>query len=362
MKDNDSLIILIRSFKKWSKRIIIIGVIAGVIAAAISLILPNYYKAVTVFLPANMALTTPTPVGMGEKDRFPFGSGNDLDRLFVIASSQSFRKHIIEKFDLAKHYDVDTSSYDDKLRVFIKFDKLFSVEKNKYEAVELSYEDVDRELSAEIANYSRDYLGKTSLDLVRGTNDKFLSTFTTSLSQQELLANTLSDSIIRIKSRSNIVQSGTQGAELAERLVEAQADYEDASAKASFYSNKPAYRDSLIKYQAASASSQNRIRGLSVQSSKYSNNVNELVKIESELNQVISQISIDKERLKQLKSVQDSEMTSLHIIESASVPLKKSRPKRVILVLTSMIITALVALLLSIVLESEFYTKLKSEL
>lgn len=362
MNEKNSILVLLTAIKTWGKRVLLTMIIGGLIVAGVSLLMPNYYKAKTVFLPANIGLATPSPLGYGDRDRNPFGGGGELDRLFILSSSLEYKLEIIRKFNLAEKYDIDTSDYEDKLKLIEKFEKHFSLEKNKYEALELSFEDTDRELTAKVANFSRQYLSEKALGIVRSTNANLISSQEKSLQNQEYQAIKLSDSIRRIKENYGIIQTGTQGAELSERLVEAQADYEDASAKVGFYKDKPTYRDSLIKYQAMERGSKNRMVGLMKNSSMYSAKVNELLKLESELNQLINQTALEKEKLKQVQAIQNNDVVTLQVIEEASIPLKKSRPQRAILVLTSMIIIGFVTLLASMFFDSNLFASVKKGL
>lgn len=362
MDQNYTIVTTYKKISKWSKRILYYSLIAGVVTGIGTIFLKNYYKATTSFYPASLALATPSPLGYADKDRYAFGGGSDVDRLFSISTSYDFRDYMIQKYKLAEHYDIDTTTLLGKKDLHEKFIKLFSVKKNKYDAVELSYEDIDRELAVTIANDSRDYLGNFSVSMVKKANKGLIESLQSTIDKQEGLAKSLSDSINRLKTRYNIIESRAQGVSLAELYMAAMSESEDAKGKVEFYRNKPAYRDSLVKYQASSQGYTQKLRSLSTNSRDYGVGVNELLKLEMEYNQLINQASIDKERIKQLYAIDDNKITSILLIEAATTPLTKSRPHRSIIVISAMLLMALTVTMVSLFLDSDIFKNIKEQL
>ena len=76
---------------------------------------------------------------------------------------------------------------------------------------------------------------------------------------------------------------------------------------------------------------------------KYAPVLSELKQLEQEQTRLFDQISLDKERLKQLNATYSVPFTALHLVEAAEIPVQKSRPKRSIIVL----LTSLCGIMLS---------------
>jgi LPS O-antigen subunit length determinant protein (WzzB/FepE family) len=73
--------------------------------------------------------------------------------------------------------------------------------------------------------------------------------------------------------------------------------------------------------------------------------------LEQEQKEFSEQLSLDKERYKQLKAARKNDFTALHIVEFAETPVIKSRPKRSILVISATAIIFILSLLIIMVLE-----------
>jgi hypothetical protein len=356
--NTESIQDIISIIKRWGKKIIVYSLLAGVVTAVATFFMPNYYKATTVFYPGNLLLASPSPVGYGDKDRYPFGKGDDLDRLFAVGQSNELFDHLLEKFKLADHYKMDDSSLEKKGKIIEHLKSLFSISKNKYEAVELAYEDKDREMATKVANEAREYIARKIGNMVMGSSNNTVSAFETTLINQDLLAIRLADTIKLLKNTNNIIQSTAQGSALAEILVNVENELVGSLAKVDFYKNKPIYIDSLVKYQAFSKSYQSQKVRLRSEGSAYVSVVNEIYKLEVEYDKLITQIAIDKERLKGLKSMSNGDFAVVHTVDVAKVPLKKSRPMRSVLVLASMVIVGLFLILSMIILESLWFRSL----
>jgi hypothetical protein len=327
-------------------------VIAGFLTGIATLFMPNYYKASTVFYPGNLMLASPNPVGYGDKDRYPFGNSDDLDRLFAVGQSNELIEHLIKKFKLDSHFDLKNNTPEQKQKIVEVFKKHYNISKNKYDAVELSFEDKDREMASKIANEAREFIADKIGTMVNGSSTNMTNTFVAALQQQEKLSTQLSDSIKNLKNSFNIIQSVSQGTELSELLVYTENELNGSRAKVEFYKSKPKYIDSLIKYQAYSSSYEAQNSKLKKQGVSFVSIVNEIYKLEVEYEKMITQIALDKERLKGLMIMNESQFSAVHTIDEALPPLRKSRPMRLILVIGAMAVVGFFMLISVVISES----------
>ena len=107
-----------------------------VIAAGLSLILPNYYKATSLFYPVSEELQRPIVDAKDDQLSF-FGNDHDVDRLLSIAQSREIKQRIIEEFKLIEHYGIDPDDRKAQLKVTKKVDKLYEALKTKLDAIEI---------------------------------------------------------------------------------------------------------------------------------------------------------------------------------------------------------------------------------
>ena len=86
-----------------------------------------------------------------------YGSSQDLDRLLTICHSNEIKDQLVRNFNLYQHYDIDSTGALANHKIRTKLDKLMTIIKTKYDAIDLSIEDKDKILAASMANAARKY-------------------------------------------------------------------------------------------------------------------------------------------------------------------------------------------------------------
>jgi capsular polysaccharide biosynthesis protein len=124
----------------WSKRkaLIIITIIALVASIAISLMMTPYYMSRAVVFP-----TKSNSVDFNSNSRnsvVEFGDEADAERLLQVLISPEIRDSLTLKYDLYKHYDLDTSV------AHAKF------ERTRYNSINIDVYDTDPVMAADMAN------------------------------------------------------------------------------------------------------------------------------------------------------------------------------------------------------------------
>lgn len=137
---------------KWIKPLIITTILAGVIAAAFSMLMPNYYESKVVFQPINPAMLDRSMFSSEGKPIYMFGSKADIDRVITLAKSNSMLSWVYKTFDLMKHYEIDPAGKEAGYKLNKKFMSNFSIMKNSQGAVDLTVLDVNPILARDIAN------------------------------------------------------------------------------------------------------------------------------------------------------------------------------------------------------------------
>lgn len=352
MNKEYNIVDLINQLIKWKKHLFrAIGAIIFVSVAA-SLLLPNYYMAETTFYAASPDLAKPIPIGDDEKDVRIYGDDNDLDRLFTIASSQELLSFLIDSFNLYTHYDVDSSSAKAKFKVKERLLDNFKTIKTKFGALHLIVEDKDPVMASKIANAARDKIEVFSQNIVKDSQRKLISSYEININKKQILSDTLARTLERLKKSVGIFDTYGQTSIYTKLLAEASTSLEDAKGKVQFYKKFASYRDSVIKYMALEASSNNRINKATSELQKYAPVISEIRQKEAEQGRLMDQISLDKERMKQLSATFGAPFAALHLVEKAVAPVQKSRPARSILVILSTLIGTILCILAVFVFEN----------
>lgn len=125
---------------------------AGLISVIVALTLPNIYKSTAVFFPTNPQSTDPDRLVEGGKLELG-GRTEDLDRIITIGESQPLATLLIREFDLYKHYELGPPGTDaDDDAALRKFASNLEIVHNERDAIELTFQDRDKQLAARIAN------------------------------------------------------------------------------------------------------------------------------------------------------------------------------------------------------------------
>lgn len=168
MSHRDNLLGLIGTIYRWRKTLRNATALALAGSTAFALWLPNYYQSTTVFYPASPEVSKPELIfGSSAKMIEYFGTDKDLDRILEVATSDEVTDYLVSKFGLYRHYDVDSASSEGLFWVRENFRSHYAVQKNKNDAIELSIEDTDPQLAANMANAAREKINEISRRLVK---------------------------------------------------------------------------------------------------------------------------------------------------------------------------------------------------
>lgn len=304
MSQPETLLDIIAVLWRWRKKIIALTAIVAIGAVIISLLLPNYYEASTTFYAASEDMGKPTPIGEIDRNIRYYGTDTDVDRLLTIANSGELKSRLIQEFGLYEHYEIDPASKNAEHKINQKLSKLYNVSKTKLDAIELTVEDTDPELAARIANSARDKINDSSQKTLKDGQANLVKAFEQKITENENQLKFLGDSLTLLKQKYNVFDLETQTQVLLEQL-------------------------SLAKSKGQTKLAQS----LESQIQNYNRGYSAVAAISAEHEAASTQLGLDKEKYRQLKSSYNSPFTAIHIIEQANIPIVKSRPKRSIYVI-----------------------------
>jgi capsular polysaccharide biosynthesis protein len=163
---------LLRFLYEWRKPLLLAPVIAGIVAAIAStpiFIQPLYESIVTVF-PA----TTNSPSkallpqnSYQDEDFLEFGAEEQAEQLIQILNSDAIFDTIVERFDLIRHYDLDTTSKTLRTDLWEEYSDKISFQRTQFMSVEIRVLDTDPQLAADIANAITDLLDRAKSRIQR---------------------------------------------------------------------------------------------------------------------------------------------------------------------------------------------------
>jgi uncharacterized protein involved in exopolysaccharide biosynthesis len=141
----------------WEKRIplIIITVVAIIASSIISLTITNLYKSKVILYAVPNYSTSKyllSNQSSGSPGLLAFGAEEQTEQLMQILQSDQIKNKIIQKFDLFNYYEIDTSLDNKDILLNNKMKKLIHFKMTKYTSIVIEVLDKDPVMAANIAN------------------------------------------------------------------------------------------------------------------------------------------------------------------------------------------------------------------
>jgi tyrosine-protein kinase Etk/Wzc len=355
MNNRDNLLGVFQTMYRWRKTIRNICLIALIGSILLSLTLKNYFQSTTIFYPASPELASPEQIfGTTGQVISYFGNDRDLDRMHEIANSNEVMEYLINRFHLYSVYGFDSTNVKSRAKMREHFRSLYVAQKNKNDAIEISIEDIDPERAAEMANAARDKINEQAQQLIKNSQSRLLAAFEENIKEKTAELEVLGDSLRRLQARYGIYYGSEQGEQLAAQLSNAESEITRNRARLEVLSNNPYIPRDTVEYIKANLRAYERERqsllshdptsgGISI---KGFNEGLTKVAVMTDLHfQARKQLSFDLERYNQIRATFNTEIPAVQIVEVAEPPLLKSRPKRSIIVIASVIAAFLFAVL-----------------
>lgn len=333
MSNDYSLIHVLKVLARWKKHILIVTGIVALLSVIGSLIKPDYFKSTAIVYAASPTLANPDPIGGGEKLYYIYGTGEDLDRLFSLANSNEVKSYIIKKFDLAKHYDIDTTTSKGKAKLFTKFNKLYETKKTKYDGLELSIEDTDPIRARDMVTAARNKIEAIAQNIIKESQFMLLEALKEGIKNQEEILTERGDSLTKLKDKYQIYDSYSQAKAFAEMTTNNETDLAGKEAQIVSMKQLRMPKDSINKIKSKIEGLKRKIIKTDSIIKSFNEGVLSVRLMEVEQNKGVEEISFEKERLKKLQASYNKSFTAIHILEKEDIPLEKSRPKRSLIVL-----------------------------
>ena len=352
MDQKTTLTDIIKLIYKRRKQIIIATSTITILTIVIMMMMPDYYKATTIFYAASPDLSKPDPLGETSVQKKYYGDKKDIDRLLTIANSNNIKDYLIKKFDLYKHYDIDSTGKYGKFKIRKKISKLFVVKKNDKDAIELSIEDKDKKMAANMVNDAREKIKTEVHNLIKKIQQSEIEKYNLEISDKNKKLKILFDSIEHIKTQYSIYDPTTQSEALTEQLTTTKSKLSFLKSKLkSVVKDRYVKRDSISLLKANIAGNISKLQELDSLIKIFNKGALKLSPLEKQKIQFINQMTLDNEKLNQLNAIYNSDFKVLHLVEKAEIPLRKFRPKRSLYVLGAFLLSLFFSILVVLIIE-----------
>ena len=159
--ENENYLNIVVVFVRWWKTLLVIGIVAAVASAGVSMLIrPKFKSSVIMMPPASNALSQMIMIAHNQNeylDVTQFGEDIKIDQMLQILNSREIKTHLIEKFNLIVHYDIDTNKKYWKTKLYKQVKDNCTFSRTDFMGVQISVIDEDPQFSADMANEIADY-------------------------------------------------------------------------------------------------------------------------------------------------------------------------------------------------------------
>lgn len=340
-KNKDNLLEVLRTLFKWKKAILYLCLAAGILAAIIVLLVPVYYQSTTTFFVTSPDQSKPELIfGSSLSEPELYGNESDIDRLLTIAESNELISFLIDSFQLYQHYDIDTLSVKAPYYVKLKFLDLYEVQKTKRDAIQITIEDKDPDIATQITKACRDKINSIAQNLIKTSQEKKITTYLASISQKQELLRIISDSLILLRQKYGIYNPLAQSEILTSDLSSAEAKLAYTKARLENLQDTRIPRingDTLAYLKSQVAGLEQQVENLTSKLKLFNSGVARVEIYNTQYKEANKVLSEEQEILKQYQSTYHADIPTLLLVEEAELPIIKSRPKRTLIVLASVL-------------------------
>lgn len=203
----------------WKKRfvLIILTSIAFIASIVISLLITPRFKSSVVLFPAasvslSKSLVETSSISTDFRDVLSFGEDDEAERMLQILHSNQIKDHVIRKFNLMEHYEIELSEPFPYTKLEKKYQSNIRFRRTEFMSIEISVLDADPQMAADIANEIAAFIDTTIHNIQRERAVEAYNLVEREFNNAENGIRMISDSLQKIK------QPGIIYSELSQKL------------------------------------------------------------------------------------------------------------------------------------------------
>ena len=146
---------LIAFLFKYRKVLLIVTLAAAVVSSVVSLLLENKYRSTVILFPTTTNSISKALIADnfgGKDDVLELGEEEEAEQMLQVLNSDEIRNRIIDKYQLMRHYDIDTSDKYKYTKLTKKYESNISFKRTEFMSVRIDVLDHSPDTAALIAN------------------------------------------------------------------------------------------------------------------------------------------------------------------------------------------------------------------
>lgn len=146
---------IISFMRKWRNVLVTTSLLAVISSVVFSLLIEDKFESSVIVFPStttSISRALLNDENYREKDFLEFGEEEEAEQLIQILRSDEIRDHIIAKFDLMNHYDIDPEDEFKMTKLINEYESNIDFYRTKFMSVKIEVLDVNAQYAADIAN------------------------------------------------------------------------------------------------------------------------------------------------------------------------------------------------------------------
>lgn len=324
-KDNFNSLYLLALMHKHYRFIIgalIVAFLVSIVFSSPLFITPKYKSTVILFPSSSNSISKALLTDQVDlkQDILQYGEDDQIDQMLQVLASNRIRDRIIQKYNLLEHYDLRKSTYK-YTKLYNEYEKNIKFRRTEFMAVSISVLDTDPQLAADIANEIAALYNSTCVQMQK---DRAMQAF-------KIVEGTYLGLVNEIKvmedSLAILRQLGVNDYETQSEMINQQLAIQVANNNQQGVRELQKQIDILAKYGTP------------------------YVSIRDQLDYDKQQLSLIKVKYEEAKIDAEQELSQKFVISEAYKAERKSYPIRWLIVVISVIATAIMAVLLVVILD-----------
>lgn len=198
--DSSNLVIFLY---KWRKPLFIVMVVAllGSWFFSCPWFITPKFKSTVIMFPAGSSSISKSLLNeqsVKGQDITAFGEDDQAEQLLQILNSNRIRDRVMRKFDLMKHYGIDSTSEYKYSNLFKEYDNNITFRRTEFMAVQISVYDKNPQMAADIANTIASLLDTAKNDMMRQRSVKGFQVVEAEYNSMIIEKNKIVDSLISL--------------------------------------------------------------------------------------------------------------------------------------------------------------------
>ncbi len=282
----------------------------------------------------------------------------DVNAVWTIFNSWELHNQVIEKFDLAKHYEFKGKFHADLLK---DFRKNFGLEQNKEDMLSIYYKDTDAKLAVEVVNYMLEKADSSFNAFKTKQARQSRVYFQERLDSCEHVLDSLMAEFVDFQVKNNVYEPTVQLEATIKYLSELQAMREEVGIEMNFEKldrgeNSKRYQELLKRSKGVNSALGGALKGRHsdiglLELKKSPELYAEYLRREAEIRIQEAMYKVLRQQSEQMRLEEAKMLTNLHVLESPWVNNKKISPKRGLILVFTVFFTFFLASLLCNLIE-----------